>query len=237
MNVLEDKNPDLYQRFKVGNFVVWRNARPWAGLFADLVIEQELMSTLKTTGGLTRGSGMSEVQRAVWLLSMPICSMYKEKMEEIVNKTYVTSSKEVFLANKANKERFIHILGDTSSAPGYGIIYCEGDADVDIAKTAIGMSEQSDVMVIGEDTDLLILLLHYYNTSLNKIYFRSDRSSKSNTIKLLLGKIYVSAFYLYMLSRVVTTSQPVLRKRQRYLFFEIGQEQSITAIGKAFLCT
>ena len=91
MNVLEDENPDLYQRFKVGNFVVRRSARPWAGLSADLVIEQDLMRALKTTGGLTRRSVMSEVQRAVWLLYMPICSMYKEKMEEIVNKTYVTS--------------------------------------------------------------------------------------------------------------------------------------------------
>ena len=66
-------------------------------------------------------------------------------------------NKEVFLANKATKERFIHILGDTLSTPGYGIIYCEGDVDVDIAKTAIGMSEQSDVTVIREDTDLFIL--------------------------------------------------------------------------------
>ena len=437
MNVLEDKNPDLCQRFKVGNFVVQRSARPWAGLSADLVIEQELMRALKTIGGLTRGSGMSEVQRTVWLLSMSICSMYKKKIEEIVNKMYVTSeqykatsfsrierdkadtqkvisylqqitpfsradstlrniatgvttsdsvnvceflsvgtmvlgnmknadifsiyfkrnysvntlghsshlktsgggsidpallfqrlmlvaqnsdldmhhiltyemcayppslfeslhilrkankpdlkvaickhvqefasptdsaeseqshehsqvfcetepvvpmryvldggslldrvkwkkhssyaeipaayvnivktgypnaviifdeysngpstkdvthkrrskgmdkrsptmkfssdmkfggNKEVFLANKANKERFIHILGDTLSAPGYGIIYCE------------------DVTVIREDTDLLILLLYYYNASLNKIYFRSDRSSNCYRHRLL----------------------------------------------------
>ena len=127
-------------------------------------------------------------------------------------------NKEIFLANKANKERFIHILGDTLSAPGYGITYCEGDADVDIAKTAIGMSEQSDVTVIGEDTYLLILLLHYYNASLNKIYFRSDRSSKSNNER----KVHDIGYYKTTLG---------------YLFFEIGQEQSITAIGKAFLCT
>ena len=48
--------------------------------------------------------------------------------------------------------------------------------DVGIAKTPIGMSEQLDVTVIGEDMDLLILLLPYYNaSSLNNIYFRSDK--------------------------------------------------------------
>ena len=39
-----------------------------------LLIEQVLMRSLKTTGGLTRGRGMTETQRLVWLLSSKACS-------------------------------------------------------------------------------------------------------------------------------------------------------------------
>ena len=45
--------------------------RFWAGLSSDLVIEQTLMFSVKTTGGLTRGRGITEIQRFVWLLSVP----------------------------------------------------------------------------------------------------------------------------------------------------------------------
>ena len=45
--------------------VVRRTNHYWAGLGSDLVIEQTLlMRSLKSTGGLTWGSGMTEHQRA-----------------------------------------------------------------------------------------------------------------------------------------------------------------------------
>ena len=49
------------------------------------------MRSLKTTGGLTRGSGISDVQRAIWLLSKPISLEYGTRMEELSNVLYVTS--------------------------------------------------------------------------------------------------------------------------------------------------
>ena len=36
----------------------------WAGLLSDLVIEQRLMRSLKMSGGLTRGTGLTEEQRS-----------------------------------------------------------------------------------------------------------------------------------------------------------------------------
>ena len=60
---------------ELGDFVVRRSARYWTGLPCDLIIERVLMRSLKTNGGLTRGAGMSEITRAIWLLSNPICSM------------------------------------------------------------------------------------------------------------------------------------------------------------------
>ena len=80
MNNLKNERPEVYQHFQEGNFVVRRSDRYWAGLPADQVIEQTLMRPLKSSGGLTRGSGMSDINRAVWLLSMSVCSTYKDKI-------------------------------------------------------------------------------------------------------------------------------------------------------------
>ena len=52
--------------------VIRHSYRFWAGLSSDLAIEQVLMRSLKTTGGLTRGRGMLEVLKLVWLLSIPV---------------------------------------------------------------------------------------------------------------------------------------------------------------------
>jgi hypothetical protein len=73
MMKLEVDHPDINKAFQGGLHVLRRNDRYWAGLLSDLVIEQVLMRSVKTAGGLTRGRGMTEVQRPQWLLSMPNC--------------------------------------------------------------------------------------------------------------------------------------------------------------------
>ncbi|KAJ8049891.1 hypothetical protein HOLleu_02834 [Holothuria leucospilota] len=50
---LIETNPDVYNRFSSGLFVIRRSDRFWAELPSDLVIEQALMRTIKTTGGAT----------------------------------------------------------------------------------------------------------------------------------------------------------------------------------------
>ena len=40
---------------------------------------------------MTRGGGMSEIQRSLWLLSSPITSKYSMQMEENINVLYTTS--------------------------------------------------------------------------------------------------------------------------------------------------
>ena len=51
-----------------GHHIIRRNDRLWADLSTDLIIYQVLMRNLKATDGLTRGSGMNESARLVWLL-------------------------------------------------------------------------------------------------------------------------------------------------------------------------
>ena len=73
MSVLEMSHPSVFASFNKGQHVIRRSDRFWAGLSADLVIEQELMRSLKTAGGLTKGRRMSEAQCSVWIMSRPMC--------------------------------------------------------------------------------------------------------------------------------------------------------------------
>ena len=49
------------------------------------------MRSVKTTGGFTRGRGMSEIQRLVWLLSRPACSEVNLAMQDLLDILYQTS--------------------------------------------------------------------------------------------------------------------------------------------------
>lgn len=91
LNNLEQTNSEVWQYFKARGFVARRSERHWAGLPCDLTIEQALMRSLKTSGGLTRGTGFSDVQRSIWVLSKPVCSNYIQQMEESTGILYATS--------------------------------------------------------------------------------------------------------------------------------------------------
>ena len=55
---LQTKYPWVYNNFQtLGYHTVRRNDRFWSGLWTDLIIEQVLMRSLKSRGGLTRGKG------------------------------------------------------------------------------------------------------------------------------------------------------------------------------------
>ncbi|CAL8248479.1 unnamed protein product [Merluccius merluccius] len=64
----------------------------WSGLSSDLVIEQTLIRSLKSSGGWTHGSGMTEDMQALWTMSTtPITSEYNNAMQEFNDLTYTTS--------------------------------------------------------------------------------------------------------------------------------------------------
>ena len=48
---------------------------------------------------------------------------------------------------------------------GCNPVVSDGDADLIIAQTAISQASKATVTVNGEDTDLLVLLLHHSNKS------------------------------------------------------------------------
>jgi 5'-3' exonuclease len=67
------------------------------------------------------------------------------------------------------------LIGRKLSVLNCKVIYADEDADVDIAKVGVSESLKKNTTVIGEDTDLLVLLLYYSTTDTRyNLYFRSD---------------------------------------------------------------
>ncbi|KAL8575021.1 hypothetical protein ACOMHN_063553 [Nucella lapillus] len=104
MMQLEVTHPYVYASFQQGYHVIRRSDRLWAGLSTDLTIEQGLMRSAKSTGGLTRGRGMSEAQRTVWLLSMPACAAVNGAMQVFAGLNYATSEQHVDLTDARQKQ-------------------------------------------------------------------------------------------------------------------------------------
>ena len=74
MESLPESHPRLHAQFMSGNHSIRRSDRYWAGLSADLVIEQTMMRSLKSTGGLTWGRGMHETAQEMWLHTWTECA-------------------------------------------------------------------------------------------------------------------------------------------------------------------
>ena len=70
-----------------------KSERVWSGLSHDLMIEQTLRRSLKSTGGLTRGTGFKDMQRNVYLYSRAPCAKISAAIEEFTGKKNTTRNK------------------------------------------------------------------------------------------------------------------------------------------------
>lgn len=73
----------------------------------------------------------------------------------------------------------IALISTASTRKGCHVIQSPGDADVDIVKATVERSRHCTTTLVGDDTDLLILLLHYCSTNNETTYFRSDANKQS----------------------------------------------------------
>ena len=92
-------HPEVQRRFEQGYHTLRRSDRFWAGLSPDLIIEQVLMRSIKTNGGLTRGRGINELQRAIWLLSTPALAEVNRATQEFTTVTFVTSDQHKYASD------------------------------------------------------------------------------------------------------------------------------------------
>lgn len=85
-------------------------------------------------------------------------------------------SKDRFLGNQTNKQRFIMLLDNSLQANGFDTRHAVGDADCMIVQTTLDNAQETDTVLVGDDTDLLVLLLYHVKSEHHKVYFKSSSS-------------------------------------------------------------
>ena len=101
----------------------------------------------------------------------------------------LTSMKELFLSNKLNKQKFVHMLGAELEKYNCQVFHDTADADYTIAIKAAESAESIDTGFVGNDTDLLVLLLHHANHESKEIFFMPEsRYSKLRVWNIKEGK-------------------------------------------------
>ena len=91
----------------------------------------------------------------------------------------LTSTKELFLSNKLNKQKFVHMLGAELEKYNCQVFHDTADADYTIAIKAAESAESIDTVLVGNDTDLLVLLLHHANHESKEIFFMPESRKNS----------------------------------------------------------
>ena len=94
----------------------------------------------------------------------------------------INSKKDEFLNNKANKQRFIHYLSDNLERDGCSVDHTKDDADVLIVLTAVASARHRYTVLIGDDTHLLVLLLHHADMDAHAVFLKSDPKKSAQQV-------------------------------------------------------
>ena len=102
------------------------------------------MRSIKTSGGLTRGRGITELQRAIWLLSTPACGEINLAMQQVTGVNYEFSEQQHKEATKSRKEKDYE---DAIAVMTYLHPRCPFDGRPDLVNIHTGEVADKDVNV------------------------------------------------------------------------------------------
>lgn len=124
--------------------------------------------------------------------------------------TIFNGKREIFLQNVSNKIRMIQLIGNELQLKKCKVIYASEDADTTIVHEGIESSKTKDTIIIGEDSDLLVLLLSRQVFTHYTLLFRSDVLKKASydihNIQRVLGPNLYNDLFLHSFTGCDTTS-------------------------------
>ena len=122
---------------------------------------------------------------------------------------WLTMKKKAFLTNPKNKQRFLYFIGTELKKAGVEVQHSAGDADYNIVSTACTMAKRRSVVVVGDDTDLLVLHLHHLSPRHHVIFLQT--ASKILNIQILqdhlASDLTVLLLFLHAVTGCDTTSR------------------------------
>ena len=98
-----------------------------------------------------------------------------------------TMKKEQFLANRKNKQQFIFMLSRELEKNNCKTYHASGDADLLIVQIAVQSASTSNTVLVGDDTDLIVLLCYHAKLESHDLFFCPE--PKKNTKKLRIWNI------------------------------------------------
>ena len=85
--------------------------------------------------------------------------------------------KKTFLRNLKNKRKFINLLSSEITKEGILVKQSVGDADYDIVMSALAHTKP--VVVVADDTDILILLQHHFRPAEHESVYNKPAQNSS----------------------------------------------------------
>lgn len=96
-------------------------------------------------------------------------------------------NQEVFLANTHNKKAFVAFLITEIQQAGFTVYQAVSDADTMIVDCALKTARNTAVTVVANDTDILVLLIYHFQSSMCDIFLHCEVSSRTS------GRLSVSS--------------------------------------------
>ena len=125
----------------------------------------------------------------------------------------VSTSQASFLGNARNKSRLIESLSQHLKRQGINVKQSAADADVLIVNTAIDLSKTEDLIaVVGQDTDLLVLLVVLNFTDKDVVFVKHGQKQKpvkvysSKKLQAKLGDMCQVLLFMHAMSGCDKTS-------------------------------
>jgi len=164
--------------------------------------------------------------------------------------------KDKFLLNKEHKQQFLRHLTAYMVSYGMEAVQAYADTDVQIATTAVSRNSDANVIVIGKDIYLLILLLHHYVQSRHSLIFTSAgennlKSKKAYNIgcmREMLPQLSLNVFLgcdtvsrVYSIGKGTESLKKILKNEKMQLcvreFNVLSADKSVIAkVGEGLLC-
>lgn len=99
--------------------------------------------------------------------------------------TSVTFSDDMTLSNSSNKQSFINMLSSYLQKIGCQTHHSQADADLLIVQAAVESARRANTVLVGDDTDLLILLCYYTEMSAEELFFQPEPRANSTKRRVL----------------------------------------------------